>query len=358
MKRFFLVLLLIILVFIGFFLASEYLRKTRIERIERDYTNQSKRLAEIIDNELTNLKVYPRDVLEKDEEMLCKGKTRWLHITKKVLVPGSHLLDDYKRGISKAIQKVNVGIIDSSRSDKSLRLDIGIEDFPFYSLTLTKVPSVGIIIDDFGFRKKANNTFLQMELPLSFSILPGRPISSIIAKEAERKGFETMLHLPMEPHGYPEKNPGEYAIMSNMSDKEIIRQTLENIKNLPGIIGVNNHMGSKVTEDKRIMSTVLKELKKEGLFFVDSRTSRNSVAYKVARELGVGSGENRVFLDNERDIDYIKERIGLLADIALKEGGAIGLGHVNEETARAIKESLPLLKDKGVRLVYVSQLVK
>ena len=168
-----------------------------------------------------------------------------------------------------------------------------------------------------------------------------------------------MLHLPMEPKGYParDKDPGKGAILMSTPRREIAKIVAQDLSGIPYVQGVNNHTGSRLTEDKEMMSLILKELKKRNLFFVDSKTSDESVAYKEARRLGLRCGERDVFLDNELDLNYIKGQIRLLARIALKEGQAIGIGHPHFLTARAIKETIPELENQGIEFVLVSELL-
>jgi hypothetical protein len=164
----------------------------------------------------------------------------------------------------------------------------------------------------------------------------------------------------MEPKGYParDENPGRGAILMGTPRKEIAEIIAQDLSNIPHVQGVNNHMGSRLTEDKEIMNLILKELKKKDLFFIDSKTSPNSIAYREAKRLGLKCGERDVFLDNEINLDYIKGQIRLLAKIALREGQAIGIGHPHSLTARALKESIPELENQGIEFVLVSELLK
>ena len=169
-----------------------------------------------------------------------------------------------------------------------------------------------------------------------------------------------MLHLPMEPKGYParDKDPGKGAILMNTPRKEIAKIIAQDLSGIPYVQGVNNHTGSRLTENKEMMNLILKELKKRKLFFIDSKTSDESVAYREAKRLGLRCGERDVFLDNEIDLDYIKGQIRLLARIALNEGKAIGIGHAHSLTVQAIKETIPELENQGIEFVLVSELVE
>src|SRR3989304_8897371 len=129
---------------------------------------------------------------------------------------------------------------------------------------------VAIVIDDMGYDKKIFKKFVDLGIPLTFSILPGQRFSTGIAKEARSLNYEVMLHLPMEPRN-PNNNPGNGTIVIHMSQDEILRQLSEDIESVPYIAGVNNHMGSLLTENQDVMNIILEDLHKRGLFFIDSR---------------------------------------------------------------------------------------
>lgn len=219
-------------------------------------------------------------------------------------------------------------------------------------------PKLALIIDDLGRSRCAFERITSLGTPLSLSFLPGAPFSKAEAEAARSKGFEVMLHLPMEPHGYPEEDPGEMAVLCRMTEAEIAETVKRALLRVPGALGVDNHMGSKATEDPRVMRAVLSVLKRHGLFFVDALTTPKSVGYKLAREIGVPTAHNDLFIDNSRDERAILEAISRLSRIALKRGYAIGIGHPYPETIRAIRRAAPILKSKGIRFARVSELVR
>ncbi len=219
------------------------------------------------------------------------------------------------------------------------------------------VAVVAIIIDDFGDHRSTAEAFLEIDSPLTYSILPGRPMSQWTAKRASAKGREIMLHLPMEPHRYPEHNPGPMAVLSHMSERDIRQTVKDALMSVPGVIGVDNHMGSLITEDPRVMRIVLEELMARRLFYIDSLTTAKSVAYDVGLSLGMHVAKNRVFLDNERRVAYTEQRLKRLGDIALRHGRAIAIGHVARTTAEALQQGIPELEARGVCVVPVSRLV-
>lgn len=215
---------------------------------------------------------------------------------------------------------------------------------------------VAIVIDDVGYDDKVFRKFIELGVPVTFSILPGERYSKYIAREARQLKYEVMLHLPMEPHG-SWSNPGNHAILSRMSREEMLRQLSQDLDAVPYVSGVNNHMGSLLTEDSNAMRVILEEIHKRGLFFLDSRTSPRTVAYSVAKSIGIRSESRDVFLDNKADIGYIKGQIDTAIRIAKKHGEATAIGHAKLMTVAALREKLPDFEREGIELVAVSRVL-
>ncbi|MBF8250753.1 MAG: yibQ [Deltaproteobacteria bacterium] len=218
-------------------------------------------------------------------------------------------------------------------------------------------PRIAIIIDDLGNSKRVDDEVLAIDAPLTVSVFPLLSDSKNAAEKASSNGMEVMLHLPMEPHDYPNANPGEGVLLTSMDDIAIITQLYEDIKSVPGIKGVNNHMGSKFTEDVEKMRIVLMQLKDKGLYFVDSKTSPRSKSDKTAREMGLRAGARDVFLDNQQDEDHIIGQIEELKKIARKHGSAIGIGHPYPVTIAALKKAIPGV-EKEFNIVHASEIVR
>jgi polysaccharide deacetylase 2 family uncharacterized protein YibQ len=166
-----------------------------------------------------------------------------------------------------------------------------------------------------------------------------------------------MLHLPMEPLSSGEQSEAS-TITTAMSDQEIRDMTAKAIQAVPGIIGVNNHQGSKATADRRVMKAVMGVLKAHNLFFIDSRTSSQSIAFDAARQAGLRSGSNEIFLDGRSDVDYIKGQLWAAARMAARDGTAIAIGHARPNTVIALREAIPEVEAAGIKFIFVSQLVK
>lgn len=218
-------------------------------------------------------------------------------------------------------------------------------------------PRVAIILDDGGYTNPDTEPALSLDSRLTFAILPGTRFDEKLARKGKELGFEIILHMPMQTHGRAIKPfPGEVNVQ--MDEAAIRENTLKAIAEIPGLVGVNNHTGSKFSSDRERMTMFLTILKDKGLFFVDSKTIASSVGRSVAEEIGVPSAERDVFLDNESDPAKITEQFNLLVARAKKKGQAIGIGHFRKNTVATLADLLPKLETEGIALVHVSGLVK
>jgi len=217
----------------------------------------------------------------------------------------------------------------------------------------TKKAHIALIIDDMGGSLSIARRFLDLEAPVTFSILPRLTRSQDVALETHNQGQEIMLHQPMEPFN-THLDPGPGALYVGYEPEKIVSIVEENIAGMPFVTGVNNHMGSRFTACERDMIEVLGPIKKRGLFFVDSLTSRRSKAYKTAKALNMTTASRNIFLDNRPDESAILAQLNKLERHARKFGHAIGIGHPFRETARAIKIFLKGLDASCVSLVPVS----
>lgn len=221
----------------------------------------------------------------------------------------------------------------------------------------TSIPRIAIVIDDMGWELPIARDFFALDHPLSFAVLPQAPYQLKIAEAARQHKRDLLLHLPMEPHGYPQVNPGPNALLSDMNSHQMVKLVRAALQALPQVVGVNNHMGSSLTENPQAMRVVMRELKRHDLFFLDSRTSADSRAYQIAREMGIPTAKRHVFLDNNVQQAHISAQLQRLAKMASQQGTAIGIGHPYPETLRALKHTLPILRRAGIRIVPISRLV-
>jgi len=218
-------------------------------------------------------------------------------------------------------------------------------------------PKIAIVIDDFGYNLNNLEKFLNIGEPITLSILPNQPYSEKVAETAHSRGYETILHLPLEPKdGSVKEEPG--TIKSSMSDSRITESLKEELASVPFIDGVSNHMGSKGTEEKHLMSIIFGELKKSNFFFFDSLTSANSICRDTARSAGIKYARRDVFLDIPSDPAAIEKRILETRRLAYRKGFAIAVGHDKHNTVTALQKLMPQMADEGVKFVYISEFEK
>ena len=218
-------------------------------------------------------------------------------------------------------------------------------------------PLVAIIIDDIGYDRHIASQLMDLNAPLTFSMLPNAPFSQKILAQARGKGLEIMLHLPMEPKEYPEADPGPGALFSHMAPDALIAQLNTDLDQFSGVKGVNNHMGSRVSASSEQMRQIFSILKKRGLFYIDSRTAANTVAESSARLLQLPFAERDIFLDHKEDPASIRNQLNLLIKRAQAHGYAVAIGHPYPATLQVLQEFLPQLRTK-VSLVQASVVVE
>lgn len=236
--------------------------------------------------------------------------------------------------------------------------------FPINTPSLQKLPlfafapRIAFIIDDIGSSISRAQAFLDLKMPMTFSILPKLQYSDLLAEEIYEQGQEIMLHQPMEPYGH-EIDPGPGALYISYRDREIEEIMEENLSQIPQATGVNNHMGSRFTSCSSKVVEALKIIKQKDLFFVDSLTSSHSQAYKMARRLNMRTAPRNVFLDTSPDIRAIRRQLKHLKQYALKHGAAIGIGHPHLSTLTALYDFKRELNEKEpfFKLVSVSDLL-
>ena len=222
------------------------------------------------------------------------------------------------------------------------------------------LPRLALVIDDLGYIQPELVTRL-CSLPVAFSVavLPYQEYTRESAEAAHRLGKEVMLHLPMEPIGYPGpgRDPGPNAILYNLSEAEVKRRVRLALDDIPHRVGVNNHMGSRITPDRTRMGWVLQEIKARKFFFVDSRTEKDSVAFEVAEQLGIPAVERHVFLDDDKAFPAMAKQWERALKLAEKDGSVLIIGHIYPETVEALEKLVPRSKGQ-VRFVTAGQLVK
>ncbi len=196
-------------------------------------------------------------------------------------------------------------------------------------------PKCAIIIDDMGYHREIGKGLLSLPLKLTFSFLPHAPYASELEEMAYQADRTVLLHVPLQPQDSL-WDPGPGALYLN--DLENQRKTfLNNLSMIPHATGVNNHMGSLYTEDRKAMESLLKLIARKKLFFIDSFTSPKSVGLDTARELGIQSAKRNLFLDNDLMVEKICKQMAELVAISKEQGSAIGIAHPNVETLQAFR---------------------
>jgi len=229
--------------------------------------------------------------------------------------------------------------------------------------TMTPQPvnvKIAIVIDDFGIDNPGTQQMLELGIPITAAIMPNLLYSQKEAELLHNLGYEIIIHMPIESkNGRPEwLGPG--ALTTNLSPQELRTRLDHSVEQITYAVGISNHMGSKGTENPKIVEAIVETAKEHNLIILDSRTSESTILAQEAKKAGVISGTRDVFLDNSADLNSIKKQIRLLIAKAKTSGKAIGIGHVGPQgpnTARAIREMLPEMSAQGIQVVPLSELL-
>lgn len=331
-----------------------------------DYSTLADMLDEAAVRALTDLGVLPDWIQRTQLKMSAETKFP-LYTRTRVRVPVNLPLALCNLEVTKAVQQLGGGVIDGSENGLGtiVTLSIGVRDHTTGKIILRRDTSLergegkaAIIIDDFGeSMNETCNGFLSLNQPLTLAVLPSLGASKEIAEQAHQRGFEVMLHLPMEPHN-SQMDPGKGAISVHMTLPEIRARVQKNLESVPHIRGVNNHMGSMVTENDTVIEAVLREIGRKKLYWVDSRTSSKSKAYDVAKKIGLKATRSRLFLDNEPEIEKIRAKLEELYELTTTQDSVIAIGHCRPLTLQVLKKELPKLEKKGITFVYASELIE
>jgi polysaccharide deacetylase 2 family uncharacterized protein YibQ len=329
----------------------------RPERFQYQLNQKIDLLDKAIHSRLFELGFSKGNILSRRSVSRMSGNLSWKTSSIELRLPErtsfSRIKNEMKRELTPVDRNVRLRFIEDPSQPKEIEVLLGnrlthnlIFRRPKIKVPEKKVgPRVAIIIDDMGASKRKAREIMNFDAPITFSFLPSSRNSRKLAQEALKKGKEVILHMPMEPYGFPEINPGKDGLseinpgkgglLMSMTEEELHRQIRENIDKIPHISGINNHMGSRFMEDERRVNILMRELKARKLFFLDSRTTPKTVGYRAARKLGIKTGQRDVFLDNNsNDEAEIRRNISELAEIAKNEGKAIGIAHPHPSTIR------------------------
>lgn len=311
-----------------------------------------------------------------------KGTIDWWQRVQLISVNSPTSVDKLKEYLTSGL-KDKKGIVIREEKDtyegvEVIRLDIALVDIlggEELNLTTDKIYIMGatpeavkpaknpvkgrlaLVIDDCGYEIEPLRKMLALKRNFTFAIIPDRPYTKESLNLIKQAGLEPILHLPMEPLDKTQQSESR-TIEVSMTDEAIKNLTREYIEQLPGIVGVNNHQGSRATADERVMKAALAVIKSKGLFFLDSNTQPKTIAHKVASNMGIRTNINRAFLDGQADVDYIKKRLRQAVQSAIDNGSYIAICHVRPKTAIALVEVIDELEKMGVEFVFVSTLLK
>lgn len=214
---------------------------------------------------------------------------------------------------------------------------------------------LAIVIDDFGYRSEATRRILAIDEPFTCAILPDAKTTAQDGLDAYNAGKLVILHMPMEAID-GSKSEGEGFIRAGMDEATVKSMLSYALGKVPMAEGISNHMGSRVSLDREVLGSVIREARDRGLFYLDSRTTSDTVGPELARKLGAEVYINDLFIDGVDDAEYVKAKLWEAADRALLEGQAVAIGHVKLSTAKALEEVLPKMLEYGVELVFVNEL--
>ena len=218
------------------------------------------------------------------------------------------------------------------------------------------LPKLAIVIDDVGYDNKILKSFISLDLPLTYAVLPNATRYRQSVNILEKANLDYLIHMPMQPDDYPGINPGKNALLINMSNNKIKQLTEEAIKKLPDAIGVNNHMGSAFVQNKKKMEAFLSVLKEHNLFFLDSETTSKTIGWRLAETDGIRFARRNIFLDNIKNIKYIEKQLFKAADYAKLHKVAIAIGHDRPLTELALAQTKDALS-KIVDFVEVKTVI-
>jgi polysaccharide deacetylase 2 family uncharacterized protein YibQ len=217
-------------------------------------------------------------------------------------------------------------------------------------------PKITFVIDDVGNHNRCNAQLKSLGDKVTYAILPLLPYSQYYGNLSRQTGAEVILHLPLDT--VLDKIPGRGLIVGTMSQEDILDILARDLDSVPNYVGVNNHMGSRGTADRKMMTIILKELKRRGLFFLDSYTTPESVVPSVGREIGIPILARGVFLDNEDSKPEIRAQLNQLRTIAREKGNAIAIGHYRAKTLEVLAKEIPQFEKEGFEIITLKEMLK
>ena len=219
-------------------------------------------------------------------------------------------------------------------------------------------PRLAIVIDDIGYADLISDRLRDLGIPLTAAVIPDAPYARSEAQRLHEYGLEAIIHLPMQPKDPANHHPRDQFVLVDSSDAEIEELLRRAMAAVPNARGVNNHMGSRLTSDPQAIRHLLGMIKERGLFFVDSKTTGETVAFATARALQIKTALRDVFLDDVQTYGHTSAQLRRLVEIARQKGRALAIGHPFASTLAALSDAVPWLKQQGVDIVPVSEILE
>ncbi len=315
---------------------------------------------------LFKLSVSSRDILKETTEEKSKDGVTWNVKKQSIKLKRRYSEDEIRKAFEPLTELKGVSF--STRSEGGYHSSkINVDGYTTHVFDfigendLGRKPRISIIVDDVGINKHVVDSLIDISKDLTFAILPNRPFSRYAARQAGKNNIDVLLHQPMEPRidsGYTADDAGEGVLLVGQTKKDILAILNRNLSSVPNAVGVNNHMGSKFTQNDELMRLVLARLKEKDLFFVDSLTTSGSKGYVIAKELGMNAARRDIFLDDRRKgKDYIRKQLRKLVRKAKKNGYSVGICHTYPQTIEVMREELDNIS-KEVNILPISKLIK
>ena len=215
---------------------------------------------------------------------------------------------------------------------------------------------IAIIIDDIGHNRRAGERAINIQAHLTFAVIPETKHAVRLASYAHTAGKEVMVHLPMA--NTMNQPLGDLALTSGLSEQDVGMVLDQAVRLVPFATGINNHMGSALTQEPQAMAWLMRSVKRHKLFFIDSRTTHKSVASEIAVRENIRTASRDVFLDNDRSLYGIDKEFRRLLAVAKQRRTAIAIGHPYPSTLQYLEHAIPMLQDEGIRLISVSEMLQ
>ena len=314
---------------------------------------------------LVKLGVPEEAVSMKRSPVQTDNTVRWVLTSN---VPGGLPLAVCNLELTRLARRLGGEVLEAVEDRKGARLSmfVGLDGVRTNQFTLKrnaridrKPGRIAIIVVDFGHQNEALiRGFCALKQTITFSIFPGLEKTAWIAEQAAAAGHGVMVYLPMEPLNYPHNDPGPNAVLVEHPPEKIRTLIRMARMTVPQARGLNNHMGSRLTEDRTAIGRVLEEVDRLGLFFVDSFTSPRSLAWSVAEEMGMRAGRNSMFLDRKETRESVESSMETLAEMAGIAGTVIGIGRARPATLAALEHMLPELEKRGLEFIDAREAVR